>query len=420
VTAPSKKVKEEIKAEPVDPNDPVAVATAEETARIAAETPTKVKPAPRKKKNLDEKTKRGRPKKKPYEPSPPVGDSSNSAPTSALPPDQYAATLPNQSNIPSTQNGNHTNNSVPTGHAQNMNMSYHVPSTMQQATSHMTGFTAMSQHAPLNSAASTMQQGMGMANSGIQSMAGMHHPHNFTIKKEAMEHNDRDLTAALLEQSFQAQQNMIRHQQAMAANGMMQQSMGAGRIKQERQDWPGYDMGANPAVTMGYNPYTYWNYLHCAANPVDFMSGQYHNSTIPTSQMVTEPTALHVASNHLMNPTPALSQPQVSSNGAAVTYSSPQEASSPAMSGHSNLTQASLDSLPKADSASTVANWLQNIPTMSQWHSCQVPDRALVELLMRNLCSDFTATIAVDLDSALWLLCYWGNGLISTRHMYIL
>lgn len=212
----------------------------------------------------------------------------------------------------------------------------------------------------------------------------LHHPAaDFNIKQEVLDghHPDKDL-AAIIQHSinaqsmFQQQQqqslvtsNMMQHTMNGAANlhhGLIMPASAPSAVKQERSDWNGY--GVMPAYTSApptsmatttYPPYPcYWNYLPHPSNN-SFMTNPY--SSIPGPQIahqqaVAAAAALHTSVN--------ASQPNViaTSAPAVVSYSSPQEASSPAMSSQSNLTQASLDSLPKADSASTVANWLQTIP----------------------------------------------------------
>jgi len=203
-------------------------------------------------------------------------------------------------------------------------------------------------------------------------------PLNMSIKQEVMDgtHPDKDLTA-LLTQSINASL-FQQQQQSLAASSMMQRSLNGNSlhpslmmpvsvpstVKQEMLDWSGCrDIPTYSAATSTslppYPQYScYWNYLPHPSN-TSFMANPY--STIPTAPHIAHQQAVAAAS--ALHPSMNVSQAGAT---AGVSDSLPQEASSPAMSSQSNLTQASLDSLPKADSASTVANWLQNIPNAAQ------------------------------------------------------
>ena len=326
VTAPQK-AKKEVKEEPreitdsngqapTDSNQQAATAKAAPSATKAA-TPKAAKP----------KKPRGRPKR---EKAGAVG----AVPSSAA---------PTSSAAPALTNGIQSNNQQPFSHNA-------LPSQRTEL--------------PLNNTKQLLQNGQ----------AG---PDYTNIKLEAIDpnHHDKDL-AAIIQQSINVQQSMLQqqHQSMTTANsiphsingsntGMLVPPSSSSAVKQERPDWNGY--GVMPAYTSGtpttmaaYPQYPcYWNYLPTSNS---FMTNGY--SAIPAPPQIAHQQA--VAAAAALHTSVAASQANAT-NGvapAAVSYNSPQEASSPAMSSQSNLTQASLDSLPKADSASTVANWLQSIP----------------------------------------------------------
>lgn len=193
-------------------------------------------------------------------------------------------------------------------------------------------------------------------------------PVDFVIKQEVTDphRTDRDLERVLRQNFGRTPGDIISITQGLNSavatrpnflpHNMVLPTTTQSSLKQERPDWAGYGVMPNattiaPPVST-YSPYAYWPYLGCPTSNA-FMPYQ----SIPNSQMPHPQVAVTLNS-------PTVAQPNASVPVTA-TYSSPQEASSPAMSSQSNLTQASLDSLPKADSASTVANWLQNIPNMS-------------------------------------------------------
>ena len=197
---------------------------------------------------------------------------------------------------------------------------------------------------------------------------------DFNIKREVADTcHDKEL-AAIIQQTINAQHSMLQQQQSMAPgpsiphsmNGvnpsMVMPSTAQSTVKQERSDWngygvmPSYNNGNTPTSMSAYPQYScYWSYLPTTNS---FMTNGY--SGVPAPQIAHQQAVAAAAALHT---SVAASQPNTHvAAPPVVSYNSPQEASSPAMSSQSNLTQASLDSLPKADSASTVASWLQSIP----------------------------------------------------------
>lgn len=204
-------------------------------------------------------------------------------------------------------------------------------------------------------------------NNQVQTMSS-----DFLVKQEITDpmQVDKDL-AATIRHNFNQQHEMLQMQQQAAAvnasllqrqNQMAQNLLMPAAIKQERSDWSGYGMMPSgipttaAAALSAYQNYPYyWNYL-TTSNA--YMTHPY--PSIPSSQQL--------MTQHQQQPTVApgpivsnVSQPGMMPNSTMASYTSPQETNSPAMSSQSTLTQASLDSLPKADSASAVTNWLQNL-----------------------------------------------------------
>lgn len=386
VTAPQK-VKKEVKDEPTEGNMQAAAAGQPLTQPAMGQDVTT---APQKAPAKPKKT-RGRPKK----------ESTASASKSTPTPQPTTDT-----NVPQGMNPQLTQMANEQLHLQQNHDQMQQQQQQQHDMNHYMNGNQM--HAMQNEQFTNLKQSHPQLD-----MNNMQHDMSGNIKQEALEgtYHDKDL-AAIIQQSINVQQSMFQQQQSMAANMIQHHGMnaggihpsfmmpvsnqpGGGAVKQERSDWPGYGVmppvTSGPATTMAYPQYScYWNYLpHTNAGAPTFMTNPYNS--IPAAPQISRQQALAAAAGLHNTVGVSMAQQQgqqqqqqnmvmTTSATAAVTasavapqaqpqvptYSSPQDPSSPAMSSQSNLTQASLDSLPKADSASTVANWLQNIPNSSQ------------------------------------------------------
>lgn len=372
VTAPQK-VKKEVKVEPTEENG-----TQPASQLAAVSQPAPVKPAANKAKTTKPRKPRGRPKKE----TTPGAEMPLPAATDMPPIDQqhiggvdYSMAQANQMMQQQQQQVQAFPN-MAGGMLPQHSQQHQQPNPMYSDLSKLAN-TAHAVHETQNTAAGDYTN----------------------IKREVLEgnHPDKDLTA-ILNQSMSVQQSMFQQQQSLAATNMMQHTMnpinGANfhpalmmpvssvpsSVKQERPDWPGYGempayTSAAPTTMSAYPQYScYWNYLPQVTNggPSQFMTNPY--SSIPSApqiahqQAVAAVSALHTSVNGGNQPNIASNNvvpaaaPAANTAPAGPAYNNPQEASSPAMSSQSNLTQASLDSLPKADSASSVVNWLQTIP----------------------------------------------------------
>lgn len=397
VTAPQK-VKKEVKAEPTEGGaQPNGVQQAAPRAGVII--PQQPLPdQPSKKAPAKPKKPRGRPKKEPTTTQPEQPNQAlNAVPQPTLNNTQSA---PQQMNLQQHQTQQQQQQHMPPQLVGQMQQNQQMQPQMpphQQINPFMNNMPMQQMHNEQSEAhqnINNISAGQQQQQTTQQQMGG-----GDNIKREVLEgnHHDKDL-AAVIQHSINIQQSM--YQQSMAASMMQHQGMngnglhpglmlqmqqqqqpGSG-VKQETPDWPGYGVmppvTSAPPTTLGaYPQYSFWDYLpHAAvagASGAPYMTNPY--SSIQAPQIAHQQAVAAAAA--LQSSAVSMAQQQQQQQAQAVqvaapqqpqipTYSSPQNPSSPAMSSHSNLTQASLDSLPKADSASTVANWLQNIPNSSK------------------------------------------------------